>query len=406
MRPWSGRGSDERSRQPGDAVSRAFLFVLDSVGCGGAPDAAAFGDAGADTLGHVRAATGVELPNLAALGLWHAAALATGCAVPDAPTGALWGAATERSRGKDTPSGHWELAGVPVPWDWHYFPRTVPTFPPALTARLMAEGGIDGILGDCHASGMPIIRALGAEHMATGWPICYTSADSVFQIAAHEGTFGLTRLLALCERAAALVHPMRVGRVIARPFVGGGPADFARTANRRDYAIPPPAPTLCDRVVAAGGRTIGVGKIGDIFAHQGISALRKGLDDMALIDAALDEMEAARDGDLVFANFVEFDSLYGHPRDVAGYAGALARFDARVPQMLARLRPGDLLVFTADHGNDPTWHGTDHTRERVPVLMAGLGRAGSLGQIGFGDVGESIAAHLGLAPGAHGRSVL
>ncbi|MEO0913253.1 MAG: phosphopentomutase, partial [Pseudomonadota bacterium] len=230
--------------------------------------------------------------------------------------------------------------------------------------------------------------------------------DSVFQIAAHEETFGLDRLLRLCEAAARLVHPLNVGRVIARPFVGSGPDNFKRTSNRRDFAIPPPEPTLCDRVEAAGHRVIGIGKIGDIFAHRGVSEVRKAEGDMGLFDALLQACENAEAGDLVFANFVEFDTLYGHPRDVAGYARALEQFDARVPSLLSALRPGDLLVFTADHGNDPTWHGTDHTRERVPVLMAGEVPAGSFGHCGFADVGETLAAHLGLAAGRHGRSVL
>ncbi|QDL94148.1 phosphopentomutase (plasmid) [Paroceanicella profunda] len=399
-------------------MPRAFLLVMDSVGAGGAPDAAAFGDEGANTLGHIAAACAagraeegrsgpLHLPNFAALGLWEAVGLASGVPVPagPAPTG-LWGAAEEVSKGKDTPSGHWELAGVPVPWDWHYFPRTEPAFPPALTEALIAQAGLPGILGNCHASGMPILRALGEEHIATGKPICYTSADSVFQIAAHEEVFGLERLMQVCEVAATLVHPMRVGRVIARPFLGRSPEEFRRTANRRDLAIPPPEPTLCERVVAAGGRTIGIGKIGDIFAHRGISELLKGADDMALVDHTIEMARTAPDGTFVFANYVEFDSLYGHPRDVAGYARTLEAFDARLPAITAHLREGDLMIITADHGNDPTWPGTEHTRERVPVLGAGPGLSGPVGLVRFADVGESIATHLGLAPGAHGRSFL
>jgi len=200
------------------------------------------------------------------------------------------------------------------------------------------------------------------------------------------------------------VHPMRVGRVIARPFVGETPETFARTANRRDFAIPPPEPTLLDRVIAAGGRTHAIGKIGDIFAHRGVSTLAKGTDDMALVDATLAALDAAADGDLIVANFVDFDTLWGHARDVAGYARALELFDARLPEVFARLRPDDLLVLTADHGNDPTWPGTDHTRERVPVLGLGPGAPAELGLIGFADVGETVARHLGLAPGRHGTA--
>lgn len=399
-------------------MSRAIICVLDSVGCGGAPDAEAFGDAGSNTLGHIaeacaagRADEGrsglLQMPNLDALGLGRAITLASGLKAPGlgAEPRGRWGAATEVSQGKDTPSGHWELAGVPVPFDWHYFPQEVPTFPTDVTDALIERGELPGILGNTHASGMPIIRELGQEHIRTGKPICYTSADSVFQIAAHEEHFGLERLQKLCEIAAEIVHPMKVGRVIARPFVGESPDDFKRTANRRDYAIAPPEPTICDRVTEADGTVWGIGKIRDIFAGQGIGEVLKAQDDMGLFDRTLEAMDRAAPGDLIFANYVEFDSLYGHPRDVAGYARHLEAFDARVPDLMAKLRAGDLLIFTADHGNDPTWTGTDHTRERVPVLMAGA-VPGEIGLCGFADVGESVAAHLGLAPGKHGRSVL
>ncbi len=395
-------------------MSRAILMVMDSVGCGGAPDAAEFGDAGANTLGHIiqaRAAAGTPLraPNLEGLGLGAAIRTASDIDLPgfDATPRGLHGAATERSRGKDTPTGHWELAGVPVPWEWTLFPDADPAIPPEITGEIVARAGLSGSLCNRHASGMPVLRAYGEEHIATGKPIFYTSADSVLQIAAHEEHFGLDRLYDLCAIAAEIVHPMRVGRVIARPFLGETADGFTRTSHRRDLAIPPPEPTLLDRVIAAGGRTHAIGKIGDIFAHRGISTLAKGKDDMALIDVTLAALDAARDGDLIFANYVDFDTLYGHQRDVAGYAGALERFDARLPEVLTRLRPGDLLIITADHGNDPTWRGTDHTRERVPVLGTGPGIAArDLGLIGFSDVGETLAAHLGLAPGRHGASAL
>jgi phosphopentomutase len=401
-------------------MPRAFLLVMDSVGCGGAPDAAAFGDEGANTLGHIalacaagRADDGrsgpLHVPHMATLGLGAAIRAASAIDLPgfpETPAG-VWGAAIETSRGKDTPSGHWELAGVPVPWDWHYFPETDPAIPPSITGPLIARAGLPGTLCNAHSSGMPVIRALGEEHVATGKPILYTSADSVLQIAAHEAHFGLDRLYETCRIAAEIVHPLRVGRVIARPFVGETAASFTRTANRRDLAIPPPEPTLLDRVVAAGGRTHAVGKIGDIFAHRGISTLAKGKDDMALVDATLAAVDGAGDGDLVFANYVDFDTLWGHPRDVAGYTRALEAFDARLPELTGRLRACDLMILTADHGNDPTWRGTDHTRERVPVLGLGPGIAARpTGPIGFADVGETIAAHLRLAPGRHGRSFL
>lgn len=402
-------------------MARAFLIVMDSVGCGGAPDAGSYfndgvPDSGANTLGHIaracvegRAEAGrsgpLRMPNLDRLGLGAAVRLASGAATPglDAVPEGLWGAATEVSRGKDTPSGHWELAGVPVPWDWTYFPKTDPAFPADLMAEVARLAGTGGTLANVHASGVPVIEAFGAEHMRTGWPICYTSADSVFQIAAHEDTFGLDRLLALCAAIAPRLHAMRVGRVIARPFTGE-PGSFRRTANRHDYAIAPPAPTLCDWVQGAGRRVHAIGKIGDIFSMRGINEVRKGTD-ARLFDHLLDLAAEAEDGSLTFANFVEFDSLFGHRRDVSGYARALEWFDAGVADFLNRLRPGDLALFTADHGNDPTWTGTDHTRERVPVVGWGVG-ARPAGQVAFVDVAASVAAHLGVTAQGPGRSFL
>ncbi|PTE13466.1 phosphopentomutase [Pseudogemmobacter blasticus] len=398
-------------------MARAFLIVMDSVGAGGAPDAAAFGDEGSNTLGHIaaacaagRAETGrsgpLKMPNLDALGLGAAVRLASGAAMEGftaRPQG-LWGAAQEVSRGKDTPSGHWELAGVPVPWDWTYFPVARPAFPPDLVALVCKLAGTEGILGNCHASGVPIIAEHCEEHLRTGWPICYTSADSVFQIAAHEEAFGLDRLLKLCADLAPYLHAMKVGRVIARPFTGTC-GDFRRTPNRHDYAIAPPSPTLLDWVSEAGRATHAVGKIGDIFSMRGIGKLWKGKSDADLFEHLVRLGEEAEDGSLTFANFVEFDSLYGHPRDVPGYARALEWFDAGVPRFLARLRPGDLAIFTADHGNDPTWTGTDHTRERVPVVGWGAGLR-EIGLRGYADVGASLAAHLGVAPQGPGRSFL
>ena len=382
-------------------MARAFLVVMDSVGCGGAPDAAEFGDEGANTLGHIHATCAgsargpLRMPVLGGLGLWEAVALASGYRAEKVAVSGLWGAATEVSRGKDTPSGHWELAGVPVPWDWTYFPVSVPAFPPDLVAEVCRIAGVSGILGNCHASGVPIINELGAEHLRTGWPVCYTSADSVFQIAAHEEAFGLQRLHDLCAAIAPRLHAMRVGRVIARPFVGSVELGFSRTGNRHDYAMMPPAPTLLNRVQDAGGRTIAVGKIGDIFTMSGIDALRKGPDDVALFEHLMEVVNDAPLGSFTFANFVEFDSRFGHRRDVSGYAQALEWFDSCAGRFLAALQPGDLAIFTADHGNDPTWRGTDHTRERVPVLVAGAG-AGTMGQIGFTDVAGLVARHLGV----------
>jgi len=403
-------------------MSRAFLVVMDSVGIGGAPDADRFfnggrPDTGANTVAHIACACAagqadqgrsgpLRLPNLAALGLGAAVKLASGDDAPGleaAPVG-RWGAATEVSPGKDTPSGHWELAGLPVPWDWHYFPDTVPAFPHELAQSVARAAGTGGILGNCHASGTEILTRLGAEHMRTGWPICYTSADSVFQIAAHEEAFGLDRLLTLCRAVAPILHEMKVGRVIARPFVGTPEAGFTRTANRRDYAITPPAPVLTDWVQAAGGKVHAVGKIGDIFSMQGIDDVVKG-PDAELMGHLGRLVDSAEEGSLTFANFVEFDSLYGHRRDVGGYARALEAFDAGIGPILRRLRDGDMMILTADHGNDPSWSGTDHTRERVPVLVAGRG-AGEIGQVGFIDVAASVADHLGLAERGPGQSFL
>lgn len=398
-------------------MTRAFLIVMDSVGCGGAPDAGAFGDAGANTLAHIAQACAagraedrrsgpLQMPVLDGLGLGAAVRLASGDPTPglDAVPAGRWGAASEVSRGKDTPSGHWELAGVPVPWDWAYFPDTLPAFPPDLLAEVCRLAGTGGTLGNCHASGTEIINRLGAEHLQSGWPICYTSADSVFQIAAHEDSFGLARLIALCQALAPVLHARKVGRVIARPFTGT-PGQFQRTANRRDFAIAPPAPTLLDWVQNAGRSTHAVGKIGDIFSMQGIGTLHKGASDLALFEHLLTLSNKAEDSSLTFANFVEFDSLYGHRRDVAGYARALETFDQWAGTFLARMRPGDIAIFTADHGNDPTWHGSDHTRERVPVLVAGAGK-GALGLVAFVDVAASIAAHLGVPAQGAGRSFL
>ncbi|WP_377297750.1 phosphopentomutase [Rhizobium sp. SGZ-381] len=406
-------------------MARAFLFVLDSFGIGGAPDAEHYNDLGANTLGHIAefCAAGaadraglrkgpLRLPNMSALGLVHVAQLASGdwpagMAVPERVFG-LHGAASEVSRGKDTPSGHWEIAGTPVMFDWGYFPADGDAFSPELVEAICQAADLPGILGNCHASGTDIIAAHGEEHIRTGRPIFYTSTDSVFQIAAHETHFGLERLIALCQIVRRLIDPLNIGRVIARPFVGETVDTFERTGNRRDFSVLPPEPTLLDRLVEAGRTVHAVGKIGDIFAHQGVSRILKGNGNMALMDATLAAIEEAADGDLVFTNFVDFDMLYGHRRDVAGYAAALEAFDRRLVDVHRRMKPGDLMLLTADHGCDPTWRGTDHTRERVPILTYGPGmHAGAIGiRNTFADIGETVAAHLGIAPGAHGRSFL
>ncbi len=403
-------------------MSRTFLIVLDSVGCGGAPDADQFfngdvPDIGANTLGHIaqacadgRAEDGrsgpLNMPNLAALGLGAAVQLGGGEPAPGLqaePTG-LWGAATEVSPGKDTPSGHWEIAGVPVPWDWTYFPDTDPAFPQDLMEFVARKAGTEGTLANTHSSGVPVINEYAEEHMRTGWPICYTSADSVFQIAAHEEAFGLDRLHALCEAVAPRLHDMKVGRVIARPFVGSVETGFTRTTNRHDYAMALPSPCLMDWAQDAGRDVLGIGKIKDIFSGQGISRAAKG-SDAQLFEHLTEAGRDMPDGSLTFANFVEFDTLYGHPRDVSGYARALEWFDACLPEFFAHLREGDLAIFTADHGNDPTWVGTDHTRERIPVVGYGVGKR-EIGLVGFSDIAHSVAAHLGLNAKGSGRSFI
>ena len=401
-------------------TGRAFLVVMDSAGIGGAPDAGDFfndgvPDTGANTLGHIaeacaagRADDGrsgpLEVPHLARLGLFEAIRLSSGLDLGSAPATGAWGAATEVSKGKDTPSGHWELAGVPVPWDWGYFPKEEPAFPDAVVDEVKRLAGVEGILGNRHASGTLVIDEDGPEHMRTGWPICYTSADSVFQIAAHEEVFGRERLLTLCADLAPMLHGMKIGRVIARPFVGTPETGFTRTAHRKDFAIEPPAPTLLDWAQGAGRDVHAIGKIGDIFSMRGITDVVKG-GDADLMEALGDRIDAAAPGSLTFANFVEFDTNFGHRRDVAGYARHLEWFDAALGDLLPRLRPDDLLLLTADHGNDPTWTGTDHTRERVPVLVQGLG-ARALGQLQFTDVAASIADHLAIEAQGPGRSFL
>ena len=397
-------------------MARAILCILDSVGIGGAPDADEYGDAGADTLGHIaegRAAGGhpLYLPNLDALGLGAACALSTGtlpAGLSATPKGGRFGVGREVSQGKDTPSGHWEITGVPVPFAWGYFPQTVPAFPPDLVAALIEQADLPGIIGNKHASGTAVIAELGEEHIRTGKPICYTSADSVFQIAAHETHFGLERLYRVCDIAYGLTAPLRIGRVIARPFVGETPQTFKRTGNRRDFAIPPPEPTLLDRVKGAGRQVFAIGKVSDIFAGHGVTHKIKAHGNMVLFDRTLEALDMAQDGALVIVNFVDFDQEFGHRRDIAGYAAALEAFDRRLPELIASLKPHDLLVLTADHGNDPSWSGTDHTREQTPIVL--FSPALSPGEVGiretFADIGESIAHWLGLAPGRHGRSFL
>lgn len=402
---------------------RAIVAVLDSFGIGEAPDAARFGDEGANTFGHIAAhcADGradraglrhgpLTIPNLLALGLGHAAENVGGSlpfSLPKTP-GALYGAAAERSRGKDTPSGHWEMMGLPVLFDWGYFPKEIPCFPEALVKTLVHEAGLPGILGNCHASGTTILAELGEEHIKTGRPIVYTSADSVFQIAAHETHFGLQRLYDLCAIARKLVDAYDIGRVIARPFRGDTAQTFERTGNRRDLATPPHADTLLDIGKKAGREVIGIGKISDIFAGSGITRSVKAHGNDAVFNALIAEVKSAPDGAIIFANFVDFDMLYGHRRDVAGYAAALETFDRQLPILKAALKEGDIAVLTADHGCDPTWPGSDHTREYIPVIAFGPNiTSANIGvRDSFADIGQSLSQYLDLSPLAAGKSFL
>ncbi len=397
-------------------MGRAVILVLDSFGIGATDDAERFGDVGANTFGNIareRAASDagpLELPNLAKLGLFHAGKESAGefpaGADPDVNVLGSYGFAAEMSSGKDTPSGHWEIAGVPVLFDWGYFTKKTDTFPQELLDSLVERAGLPGYLGNCHASGTTIIAELGDEHIRSGKPIFYTSADSVFQIACHEEAFGLQRLYELCDIARELVDEYDIGRVIARPFVGDSPENYVRTGNRRDLTTLPPAPTVLDKLVEAGGDVISIGKIADIYAHQGITKKVKATGNAALFDATLEALDEASDNSIVFTNFVDFDMLYGHRRDVQGYAAALEYFDERLPEILEKLMQDDLLIITADHGCDPTWPGSDHTREHIPVIALGAGlKPGSLGKRDtFADIGQSLATHFGLPPMDYGTS--
>jgi phosphopentomutase len=349
---------------------------------------------------------------MAALGLGLACEASTGRMPPNlAPQGALkgvWGYGVETSRGKDTPSGHWEITGVPVDFDWGYFPDTVPTFPEELTAALIARGNLPGILGNKHASGTAVIEEFAEEHLRTGKPIIYTSVDSVLQIAAHEETFGLQRLYDLCGIGRELCDAYNIGRVIARPFQGTPETGFKRTGNRKDFATPPPSDTILDTLTKAGRSVVTVGKIGDIFAHRSTGREIKPNGNDACLSAAIEAMGDLADGGLVFANLVDFDSEFGHRRDIPGYAAALEAFDRRIPEIEAALQQGDLVIITADHGNDPSWRGSDHTREHVPILSFGPGlKQSDIGRReSFADIGASVLAHLGIGNPGKGMSWL
>jgi len=383
-------------------VKQAILIVLDSVGIGHAPDAADFGDDGADTLGHIRETVpGLALPHLDAAGLAACGQLAAGSR-PDKPTTLSFGCLTEISPGKDTVTGHWELAGAVLERPFATFAR----FPDPLVAEMGALTGVT-FLGNCARSGTVILEELGAEHLETGKPILYTSADSVIQIAAHESIVPVPRLYEICRALRPLADRERIGRVIARPFEGS-PGAFRRTPNRHDFAMRPPD-TVLNRLEAAGVETIGVGKIGDIFSGSGIAAshpTKSNAGGCETMDRLLASPPAGPR--LIFTNLVDFDMLFGHRRDPAGYAAALAEFDAWFETLLPRIDRETLLILTADHGNDPTWHGTDHTRERVPLLVRDGNPPRNLGiRESYADVAASLAEWFGVDRGGlSGRSFL
>jgi phosphopentomutase len=381
--------------------SRLFLIILDSVGIGAAPDAAAYGDEGSNTLAHVAAACGgLDVPFMQSLGLGNIPALLhcgegiAGVPASHRPAGAF-GAMAERSSGKDTTTGHWEIAGLLIEHGFALFPPGPPSFPPDLIAGIERHTG-RSIIGNCAASGTAIIEELGPRHMKEGSWIVYTSGDSVFQIAAHEGVIPLRELYRCCEIARSLCNPLRVGRVIARPFVGE-PGAFKRTENRRDYSFPLPEPTVLDLLVEHGLNVSLVGKLDDIFAGRGFTASVH-VENSAAAAAAVIGMAGDSTDGLVFANLIDFDMRYGHRRDPKGYGAALREADSFLSRLAARLRPDDAMLITADHGNDPTFRGTDHTREYVPLLVCGSGYDGApLGvRDGFFDVAQSIASFFSL----------
>ncbi len=383
-------------------LDRVFLIVLDSVGVGSLPDAAVYGDEGANTLGHVAEhCKGLRLSNLERLGLGNILQI-RGVKSRPAPL-ASWGRMAEKSIGKDTIAGHWELMGIILDRAFALFPLG---FPPELIEDFKQRTGVAGILGNKAASGTEIIAELGAEHLRSGFPIVYTSADSVLQIAAHEEIIPLPELYEMCLRARKICDDWRIGRVIARPFIGSA-ENFSRTTNRRDYPMRPPKKTVLDVLLDSGLETAAIGKIENIFAGQGIgrsSPSHGNAEGMIFIEK---EMATLRRG-LAFANLVDFDMLYGHRNDASGYGAALEVFDTGLSRLLAKLAPGDLLVITADHGCDPAYPGTDHTREYVPLLACGPGLAASrLGtRATFADVGATILDIFGLDREFPGRSFL
>lgn len=420
-------------------MARAVIVVLDSFGVGYSNDAAHFNDVGANTFINIsrrylkNTKNIIHLPNLGALGLHELSQQASSDAIWQTfkqevaltgkdfsefyctPQKGAFGYMNEVSTGKDTPSGHWEMAGVPVLFDWDYFSDKQNSFNEQLISAINNKTGFSGLLGNCHASGVDIINALGQDHINTGLPICYTSADSVFQVAAHEEHFGLDNLYHYCEQVRELLSEsdLNIGRVIARPFIGGDQGfgcthEFSRTGNRRDYSVSPPAPTVLEKISKTNRQVVSIGKIADIFADQGITDKVKATGIDALVDATIEQLRVSKDGGIIFTNLVNFDQDYGHRRDAIGYAKALESFDKRLPEIYAQLNTDDILFLTADHGCDPTWPGNDHTREFVPLLcFHPFMKSVNLGQrTTFADLGQTLAELFNVEKMAYGTSFL
>ncbi len=403
---------------------RVILLILDSVGIGGAKDSSKFGNEGADTIGNIakyciEKNIKLEIPNLLSLGIGFAHNLSTkkelvkNYGTKSALIGS-YGVGQEISKGKDTPSGHWEIAGVPVLFDWGYFEKTINSFPQYLLDKIVHETGIPGYIGNCHASGTQILKILGKQHIKTNKPIFYTSIDSVFQIACHEDSFGLDNLYTLCEIIRNILDQESkkigtIGRVIARPFTGKNSDDFKRTANRKDWSIIPPSPTILSYIEKAGYNVIAIGKISDIYAHQGITKKIKVSKNYNIFKSTLNEINSqSSKNSIIVSNFVDFDTEYGHRRDIEGYARALEEFDFYIPKIINSITDEDLLIITADHGCDPTFHGTDHTRENIPILVYKHGiEPVNIGiRETFSDIGKSISDYFNIDSNIKGKSFL
>jgi len=395
-------------------VRRVIWLVMDSFGIGNAKDISSFGDDGADTFGNISKNYSLNIPNLTSLGLLKAYELNNSKSLnlkninTEVLKGSFYGAAQEASAGKDTLSGHWEMAGVVMDLEMRYFEKIEPTFPKELTDEIIKKADLKGILGNRHASGVEIIDTYASEHVKTSKPIFYTSSDSVIQVAAHEESFGLQRLHELCELVRELTNHLGVGRIIARPFIGDETNGYKRTKNRKDFSLRPSGKSVLELALECKKEVVGVGKIYDIFGGHGVSkkSLAYGLE--GLMDKTLVQMNELKREGIIYTNFVDFDMEWGHRRDVQGYAKGLEYFDTRLPELIAALGDEDLLIITADHGCDPTFEGTDHTRENVPIF--GMLKNSDIGDIGvrdtFADMAVSIEEHLDLPKQKFGKSFL